>query len=221
MRCTALARVSGAALLLALLSGCGGDSTGTIAQPTANDLVPTATATATSTPPTGRSCPPGSQNLANIRDGGEGATFDTFSARWGQQAGVAAGTVAFGRYADTGRQVVSAPDHLPPSNRVWTVEYFVDTTVQVSLNQAATIAVSILPKDATPLVAPQRNGDGVTAFYCSASMLAAFPPGTSIDGQPMSDIGLLTVVYILRADDSVDSVGVGSGCRSSPSCPRA
>jgi hypothetical protein len=69
--------------------------------------------------------------------------------------------------------------------------------------------------------APQRSGNGVTVGYCSASMLAAFPPGTSMNGQPMPDTGFLVAGYILRTDDSVDSVVVGYGCLDATVCSRA
>jgi hypothetical protein len=162
----------------------------------------------------------GSPILANIQPGGEGASLDTFATRWGTQGGAAAGNLAYGRYRDTGRQKVLVPSHLPANDRVWTVQYFVDTTQQVRLDDAAAIAVSILPKDATQRGELRQNGDGVTVGYCSAAMLAAFPPGTSMNGQSMPDSGFLTVGYILRADGFVDSVVVGYGCIDAAVCAR-
>jgi hypothetical protein len=114
------------------------------APPKLTSTAPAPMSTATATAP----CRPGSPDLANIRAGGEGALLDTFAGRWGPQGAVADGNMAFGKYTDTGRQKVLVPSYLPASNRVWTVQYFVDTTQQVSLADAAAIVVSILPKDA-------------------------------------------------------------------------
>jgi hypothetical protein len=204
-------------VLLTILIDCGSPS-GAASQPTAPAVAPSATATQTTAP--ALPCPTGSPSLANIQSGGEGAILDTFAARWGPPGGVAAGNLAFGRYPDTGRQKVLVPSYLPANNRVWTVQYFVDTTQQLRLDDAAAIATSILPQDATQRGEPRQNGDGVTVAYCSAAMLAAFPPGTSMNGQPMPDTGFLTVGYILRADGFVDSVVVGYGCVDAAVCSR-
>jgi hypothetical protein len=142
MKPATLTIYSGAVLLLALLAGCGGASTGNSSYPTATALAPTFTSTPTTA--AAYSCPPGAPSLANIRDGGEGATLDTFAGRWGPQAGVALGNIAFGRYSDTGQQKMLVPSYLPASNRVWTVQYFVDTTQQVSISDAAAIATSVV-----------------------------------------------------------------------------
>jgi hypothetical protein len=65
---------------------------------------------------------------------------------------------------------------LPASTRVWAVQYFVDTTQQVSRADAPAIAASILPKDAVQQGPSVQSGNSVTIGYCSASMLRAFPP---------------------------------------------
>lgn len=223
MRLATLALVSGAALLLTLLTGCGAAQAATGAQPTATALAPTPTSTSSApiTAPVTLSCPAGSPDLANVRNGGEGALLDTYSGRWGPPAGVAAGSVGFGRYSDTGRTKVLVPSYLPASNRVWSVQYFVDTTQQVSFTAATAIAASILPRDATQLDASVRSGDSVTVHFCSAAMLKAFPPGDTMNGQPMPDSGILTVGYILRADGFVDSIDVGYGCLDATACARA
>lgn len=205
-------------LLLAFLAGCGVQAATSTSQPTSTALAPTATSTQTAA---AAICPAGSPNLANIQAGGEGATLDTFAARWGPQAGVALGNMGFGRYADTGRQKVLVPSYLPANNRVWTVQYFVDTTQKLSVADAPAVAATILPKDAVQQGAPKQNGNGITVGFCSAAMLAAFPLGTSINGQLMAETGFLTVGYILRSDGSVDSVVVGYGCISADVCARA
>lgn len=205
------------ALILALVlafSACAPAGQSSASQPTsatsptpvANVIAPTPTAGPPTTP-----CPPGTPNIANIVPGGEGAPLDTFATRWGPASGVAMGSTSFGRYSDTHRQKVLVPSYLPPNNRVWSVQYFVDTTQQVSLADVSAIAASILPKDAAQQGQPQQTGDGVATYYCSPAMLAAFPPGTSVNQQPMPDSGMLHVSYVLRADGFVDSIGVAYG----------
>src|SRR5262249_27157159 len=106
-------------LLLALLAGCRVPAATSASEPTATVPAPPAPATQTAA---AAICPAGTPDLANIQPGGEGATLDTFAARWGPSTGVALGNMGFGRYPDSGIQKVLVPTaaHLPANNRVWT-----------------------------------------------------------------------------------------------------
>ncbi len=204
--CTVAAALALLFLVSLLGAGCGisGAPQTTLAAPTHPALSATPTDATQAFVP----CPTGSPRLTDIQSGGEGATLDTFSSRWGPADGVALGNIGFGRYSDSGQDRILVPSHLPDSERVWAVQYFVDTTQQVSMAQAATIAATIFPKDAIQHGATQTTVQSITVHYCSAALLAAFPPGSSVDEQPMPDTGYLTVGYILRSDATVDSISI-------------
>ncbi len=196
------------ALLPAACSSSTGAQSSVITPSSTNTTVAsTPTATAEAFVP----CPSGSPSLADIQDGGLGATLDTFSSRWGTQSGVVAQFTSFGRYSDTGRQIIWVENHLPDNQRVWSVQYFVDTTQQLSSTQVATIAATIMPKDATAHGATQSTGDAISDHYCSAALLAAFPDGSSMNGQPMPDSGYFSVHYLLRSDGMADSIRIVYG----------
>ena len=159
---------------------------------------------ATSTPVLHPACTSTPGVVANIQNGGFGANYDTFARRWGASGGVAAGSEIFGQWSD-GTPKVQIADALPSNHRVYQMSYHVDKAQAVTEAQGEVLAKSILPKDATPVGRSQQDNELIVT-YCSAAIIAAFPPSVQDINGPLPHNGLIAVNYALRTDGNVEAI---------------
>lgn len=167
----------------------------------------TPTSLPTATPTLHGPCASAPGDVANIPSGGYGANIDTFEPRWGPSAGVAGGSVYFGRWAD-GTPKMRVADTMPSNNRVYAMGYTADKAQDMTLAQGEALAASILPRDATSRARAQQGND-ITVTYCSAALIAAFPASVQDINGPLPHNGLVVVTYTLRADGHLFGIGFG------------
>ncbi len=178
----------------------------------------TPTTLPTITPTLHAACTSAPGDLANIQNGGYGATIDTFPQQWGASDGAAGGSAYFGRWPDGTAKVQVGIVDLPSNHRVNDMTYFVNKAQNMTQAQGEAFATSILPKDAVQVGRSQESAGIITVTYCSAAILAAFPVNVrDIDG-PLPHNGLIAVTYALRNPGALPPDGYlyGIGFKSLP-----
>jgi hypothetical protein len=112
-------------------------------------------------------------DLADLQPGGLGAPLTTFPGRWGPSDGATAGITFFGKNGDGANTVGVQTD--PATQRAVSLDFAVDTSQPMTLEQAKAFVRTVIPTDASDLyLGAPPSGNPLRLGSCSPALAGVF-----------------------------------------------